>query len=216
LRAITLLLTNIRRHRTESRNISSPSVPLNTRIMPSNAAGKAQLPPQSVIKFVITKKNKTGTNKTTRKRSKFDQTRRQQVKSVRKKRACLRCSLLRIKVSKACSEYEGPALINASPSAPSMIFAPLANNWLLITMRNKPSRFQAASGLDFLRSAFLNSVRITLTAPHSLEMTLMKHNYRYPSAIYSRPGARTSQRSRVRYHLPAICFPCCVGLTCSH
>lgn len=63
-----------------------------------------------------------------RERARFDPRRRQEVKEVRKMRACLRCSLSKIKVGRRSAS---PKFVGNTSSALPVILVQLANNLLL-------------------------------------------------------------------------------------
>jgi hypothetical protein len=93
-----------------------------------------------------------------RERAEFDPQRRQEVKAVRKMRACLRCSLLKIKVGCWSS---GPELVSNTSSARAIILVQLANNFLLCCMaptRNRHCHSQGALGQGFMKLVSLKPV----------------------------------------------------------
>lgn len=90
-----------------------------------------------------------------RKRSRFDPQRRLEVKAVRGRRACLRCSLLRIKVRSLSNLFREAT---DSKSVLTMIYVPLAIIWPSMLMKSRRCLSPDASEHDLTRSTSLTSV----------------------------------------------------------
>lgn len=170
-------------------------------MLSSKSKGVSAAPASGYNKFRLHRESDT-----IRRRARFDPTSREKVKAVRRNRACLRCSLLRVPVRVVSPQ---PLWINSNlTSALMMISVPPAIISLCIATRNRHYRSQGASGLSSLKSVSLKHVGFSYRCKFREACTKIR---RPSSTRHSALGPRGEQRPRTTKGIPWLCLSRRVG-----